>query len=279
MTEGQCLCGAHRFALEGPLELNHHCHCGFCRKHHGSGYASLVGVAADRLRWERGDVIQYESSPGLVRESCATCGTPLPQKIEGMPVFVPAGCLGEFEEGFDFHLFVASKAPWTEIAEGEATFDTYPPGAGMTPVDDAPLREPAREGAARGSCLCGEVRFTVEGEGITARHCHCTRCRRARAAAHASNLVVPADAISFQAGQDAIRRYKLPEANYFTQCFCGRCGAKVPMIDPDRKIAVVPLGALDDPTPIDPREHIWTDDVPGWGGIQDDLPQCPGPPD
>lgn len=276
IVSGQCLCGAHRFALEGPLELNHHCHCGYCRKQHGSAFATLVGVAPERLDWTRGDVIAYESSPGLVRESCATCGTPLPQKIEGLPMFVPAGCLGEFPERPEFHIFAASKAPWYEIADGLPAFDTYPPGLDTEPLETRPALDPP--GGVRGSCLCGDVRYVIEGPALAARHCHCTRCRRGRGAAHASNLVTSTDALRFTAGEDAIRRYKVPEAKYFTQCFCGRCGATVPTVDPGRGVAIVPLGGLDDPPPLPPQEHIFTAEIPGWSGVYDELPQHEGPP-
>lgn len=221
-------------------------------------------------------MIVYESSPGMKRESCATCGTPMPQKIEGMPIFVPAGCLEVFPERAQFHIFAASKAPWYEIGDGLPAFDTYPPGVDFTPQESRQPLDPP--GPVRGSCLCGSVRFGIEGPAIIARHCHCSRCRKARGAAHASNLVVPADAVRFSAGEDEITRFKLPGATYFTQCFCGRCGAKVPMVDLDRKIAVVPMGSLDDPSPTPPREHIWTADIPGWSGIYDALPQHQGAP-
>jgi hypothetical protein len=126
--------------------------------------------------------------------------------------------------------------------------------------------------------LCGDVRYVIDGAALAARHCHCTRCQRGRAAAHASNLIVPLDSLRFTAGAEAIRRYKVPEAQYFTQSFCARCGCKAPTLDPGRKIAVVPLGGLDDPPPLSPQEHIWTADVPAWGGIHDALPQFEGPP-
>jgi len=276
MISGQCLCGSHRFEVDGALQANHHCHCGYCRKHHGSAFATMVGVSPDHLRWERGEAIRYESSPGTFRESCATCGTPLPLEIEGMPTFVPAGCLGDFAEPIEFHIFTGSKAPWYEIRDALPAFEAYPPGieagtqAAREPVDPP--------GGVRGSCLCGDVAYVIEGDPITARHCHCTRCRRGRGAAHASNLVVSADVFRFTRGEQGIRSYRVPEAKYFTQCFCGRCGATVPTLDLDRRIAIVPMGSLDDEAPIGPQEHIWTSAIPSWSGIHDDLPRREGPP-
>jgi hypothetical protein len=277
MISGQCLCGAHRFEIEGALEIQHHCHCGYCRKHHGTAFATVVGAPRDRFRWEQGEMIEYESSPGLWRKSCATCGTPLPIDTEGLPMLVPAGCLDEFSDPILVHIFVASKAPWYEIGDNLPAFDAYPPGVDAPAQETLPPLDAA--GAPRGRCLCGDVRYVVEGEPIAARHCHCTRCRRARGAAHASNLVLHSDGVRFTAGEDSIRRYKLPEAKHFTQCFCGRCGGKVPMVDSTRQIVVVPLGGLDDMPTLLPQEHIWAADVPSWSGIFDDLPQRQGPPE
>ena len=45
----------------------------------------------------------------------------------------------------------------------------------------------------RGSCLCGGVAFEA-GDPIELRNCHCSRCRKARGAAFAANLFVPAGA-------------------------------------------------------------------------------------
>ena len=43
----------------------------------------------------------------------------------------------------------------------------------------------------RGSCLCGSVAFEIAGPVAgPIVNCHCSRCRKARAAAHASNLFV-----------------------------------------------------------------------------------------
>jgi hypothetical protein len=277
MTSGQCLCGAHRFELAGKLEFNHHCHCGYCRKHHGSAFASLVGVSAENLTWEKGEVVAFVSPSGFTRESCATCGTPLPQVIEGMPIFVPAGCLGAIDAPFEAHIFTGSKAEWHSINDELPSFDTYPPGIESEALaTKQPLDPP---GGVRGSCLCGGLTYVIDGPATTARHCHCTRCRKARGAAHASNLVVPQSSLRFTRGEDLVRRYKVPDAKYFTQCFCSACGAAAPMVDSSRKIAVIPLGGLDDAPPIAPVEHIWTADVPNWNAITDDLPQRKGPPE
>src|SRR5690606_13157144 len=137
------------------------------------------------------------------------------------------------------------KAPWYEIFDALPRFDAWPPGYDFPVLPDPP-REPATPGVVRGSCLCGGVAFEMQGEPITARYCHCGRCRRARAAAHAANLVAPIASVRFVRGEERVRIFKLPEARFFSQAFCADCGGKLPRLDPGRGIAIVPLGALDD---------------------------------
>ena len=39
-----------------------------------------------------------------------------------------------------------------------------------------------------GSCLCGDVRFIIEGEFKSFYLCHCNYCRKDTGSAHAANL-------------------------------------------------------------------------------------------
>ena len=40
--------------------------------------------------------------------------------------------------------------------------------------------------AFRGSCICGEVAFEVEGPFDLFLNCHCSRCRKATGTAHSA---------------------------------------------------------------------------------------------
>jgi hypothetical protein len=284
MAEARCLCGDHVWRVDEPLKLLHHCHCTMCRKHQGSAYTTMGAVAPERLAWlERGEAIAYESSPGFRRLSCARCGSPIPgepaEPGDMGQVFVFAGPLeGDPGDRPGGHIFAASKAPWLEIEDGLPAFDAYPPGFDA-PVQPTPVSADPPGAGVRGSCLCGEVRYVIDGEPLVARHCHCLRCRRARGALHASNLVVPSAALRFTHGAERVREYKLPEARFFTQSFCGDCGSPTPRVDAGRGIAIVPLGGLDDDPGVAPREHIFVGSKAAWYDIPGDLPQYPeGPP-
>ena len=279
MTVGQCLCGDHRFRLEGELVFMHDCHCGHCRKVNGSAYATLIGVDEQGFHWEaEAERIVYAASSQFSRISCNRCGSPLPAVTEGAPIFVPTGLLeGDFGHRAELQIFVGSKAPWVRIREDLPAFDAYPPGMDLAACETRlPLDPP---GGVRGSCLCGDIRFVIDDSASVARHCHCVRCQRGRGAAHASNLVVDAQALRFTAGETLIREYKVPEARFYTQSFCGRCGSCMARVDTERPIAIIPLGCLDDAPPTTPREHIWVDSKATWHTIDDALPQyAKGPP-
>lgn len=281
MPEARCLCGDQVWRVDAPLELLHHCHCSYCRKHQGVAYTTMGAVAPEHFSWvSRGQTIAYESSPGFQRLSCERCGSAVPGEASSIGlVFVFAGPLeGDPGARPSSHIFVGSKAPWFEISDGLPTFDAYPPGYDA-PSHATPQSKDAPGKGVRGSCLCGEVRFVLTGDPLVARYCHCLRCRRARSALHVSNMIVPLDAFRITHGADSIRSYKLPEARYFTQAFCALCGSTVPVRDTGRKIAIVPLGSLDDDPGVRPREHIWVDSKAPWHEISDALPQYPeGPP-
>ncbi len=280
MVRGSCLCGEHAYRAEGELTLMHHCHCGRCRKAHGAAFSTWVAVAEDGFAYERGGEkgIRFESSPGFERLSCAICGSPLPGPPVDGRVFLPAAQL-EGDPGVrpEAHIFTASKAPWFEIEDGLPGFEAWPPGVPMpVQADRAPQDAPGPY--VRGSCLCGAVAFRVEGSGLVARHCHCSRCRKVRGAAHASNWVTALDAVRFTRGADRVREYRHPEARYFTHAFCDGCGSSLPRLDTGRGIAVVAMGALDDPPPIVPSEHIWVGSHASWYDVPGDLPMYEGAP-
>src|SRR5262249_14429894 len=154
---------------------------------------------------------------GFRRTFCSRCGSIVPdgtQAWEGR-LFMPAGPFDD-DPGVRpaAHIFVASKAAWFEITDALPRFDAYPPGIDVPVLPELPPPAPVG-GELRGSCLCGGVAYVVEGTPLRCYHCHCSRCRKARAAAHASNLMTAADGVRFTRGDDLVASYKLPTARYF----------------------------------------------------------------
>ena len=274
MVRATCLCGDITYEIEPPFDEMHHCHCLMCRKAHGSAFATLVVAPADRLHWLSGEerVARYESSPGFLRGFCPRCGSVVPDVIDGA-AYVPAGAMEE-DPGIraGSHIFVASKAPWYQITDDVPQHDAYAPGDDLPEIDQAP-RSHGRDGVVGGSCLCGKVAFEYEGEPKFMMNCHCSRCQRARSAAHASNVFVAEEAMRWIRGEDQVTVYRLPGAKRFGHAFCRTCGSPVARKLPDAPMYNIPAGALDDDPGVRPKAHIFVASKAPWFEPTDDLPR------
>src|SRR6266849_3005211 len=281
-VHGHCLCGDVAFEADAPFEFMGHCHCSMCRKHHGAAFSSALAVRPERFRWLRGaeGIRHYESSSGGDRPFCARCGSAVPGSA-GDLVFIAPGVLDDDPEMRpQADIFVGSKAPWHEIAGSLPRFDAFPPGMGSAVAFER--RSDPAAGMVRGSCLCGGVGYEITGPiAGPIVNCHCSRCRKARAAAHASTLFVDLASFRWLRGEELIASYKVPEAERFTQGFCRTCGAKVPGVNTQRRRVVVPAGSLDDDPGAREELHIFVGSKAPWYEIADDLPQHeeypPGP--
>lgn len=275
MVRSSCLCGEVAWEAEGPLSLMHHCHCARCRKFHGVGFATYLMAPAASVRFTRGQggIARYESSPGFSRAFCGRCGAVVPGDPYEDRLFLPAGPLDD-DPGLrpEAHIFAASKAPWVELRDGLPQFDAFPPGV-VASVQPDLARPGAAAGGLAGSCLCGAVAYVGTGEPLRAWSCHCTRCRKARGAAHASNLFGPLAGIRFTRGEERLASYKVPEALRFMQVFCRTCGSPMPRLDPERDLAVIPMGSLDGDPGVRPSRHIFVASRAPWYEIPDDLPR------
>ena len=118
-----------------------------------------------------------------------------------------------------------------------------------------------------GSCLCGAVRFTVEGPLRAVVACHCGQCRKATgnyvAATGARRGAVAVDgAVTWFRSSDAARRG-----------FCGTCGSNLFWDGPSDHLAIM-AGALDGPTGLTLAGHIFCADKGDWYEIPDGLPRA-----
>ena len=280
MPTGSCLCGDVAWE-SGELSGLHDCHCSRCRKSHGAPFVGWAYAAAAEFRWLSGEegIVEYASAPTFTRAFCGRCGSALPGRDGDGGPLVPIGGLDD-DPGCESmaHVHTASLPPWTAITDDVAQFAALPPGYEGPDLPEQKLPEPV-DGAIRGSCLCGKVAWLLTEKPALARYCHCSRCRKARSAACTANLFVSSDGIRFTSGEDSTRTYHVPDARYFRHVFCTTCGGGTPRVDLERKIAVVPMGALDDDPGIRISEHIFVASKAAWHEITDDIQQYEeGPP-
>jgi hypothetical protein len=275
MTRGACLCGTVQYEFTEAFQMMMHCHCSMCRKHHGAAFSTFVAGPSSGFRWLAGEdtIAKYQSSEHGVRSYCRQCASVAPMVLPDAGVAIAAagnleGDLGLRPQG---HMFVDSKAAWYTIT------DSLPQHAGMPPEfgGGMGLERPSvaqRDGVADGSCLCGAVAYEVRTP-LRMYHCHCSRCRRARSAAHTTNMFAKLEDFKFTRGEELVTQYKVPDALRFGIAFCTRCGGKAPRVSRERGVVVVPVGALDTDPGMRPQANIFVASKAPWFEITDDLPQ------
>ena len=280
---GSCLCGTVRYEVTGPFNAMMSCHCSMCRKHHGAAFATYVAAPSTGFRWLSGEdsILCYRSSEQGKRYTCTVCGSVLPVLMQehGLAVLPAAPLEGDLGIKPQSHLFVGSKAPWYTITDTLPQHPENPPEF-ASPAVERPKVD-ARPGITQGSCLCGEIAFEITGEPLFMWNCHCTRCRRARSAAHTTNVFYKLDQFRWTRGEALAVSYKLPEAQFYGQGFCRTCGGKVPRPSPGRGIVVVPAGCLDTDPGARASGHLFTNYKASWFEITDSVtqyPEAPPPP-
>ena len=140
ILHGGCLCGSVRYEIRAPLGTAEHCHCSMCRKAHGAAFSTNAPVATEAFIVTSGaeSIREYQSSANRQKCFCARCGSQLFIRRLDKPAFtvVTLGTVdGDPQARPERHVFVASKAPWYEIADALPRFRIYP---GFEPKDDAP---------------------------------------------------------------------------------------------------------------------------------------------
>lgn len=123
-----------------------------------------------------------------------------------------------------------------------------------------------------GSCLCGSVSYEITGTSKFFFHCHCSRCRKATATGHASNIIMQPESVNWTAGEDLLKTYKVPDAERFMTVFCSNCGSLMPRVAPNNSIAVVPAGTLDNDPGIRPQARIMSGSRAEWSCDGTELP-------
>lgn len=131
------------------------------------------------------------------------------------------------------------------------------------------------KGQATGRCLCGAVVFSLDAKAFDDRSaCHCSQCRRWSGHVWAS-VSGPRARLHIQTGEDKVKWHHA--SDFARRGFCSECGASLfwhaeGLEDYKHRIAVA-FGALDNPTGLQLKEHIFVADKGDYYDIADGLPQ------
>jgi hypothetical protein len=130
---------------------------------------------------------------------------------------------------------------------------------------------------AKGSCLCGVVRYEVANPFDEMHHCHCGMCRKAHGAAFSTFARADKADFRFLAGEDKVRGFR--SSPPIERSFCEACGSNLLFLfDPLPDFVWVAVGTLDEDPGLRPQAHIFTGSQAAWHTILDDLPRFEGYP-
>jgi hypothetical protein len=125
------------------------------------------------------------------------------------------------------------------------------------------------EGGKRftGGCLCGALRYEVEGEPISMGHCYCADCRKASGSGFIPFMNVAADAVRFS-GEARHFTSKAWHGGDAVRNFCPACGGLVFGGEVGESTSfTIYAGSLDDPSIFQPRVAIFAGSRPAWAII------------
>jgi hypothetical protein len=97
---GQCLCGLIQYHFTDEPIASAHCHCRDCQKSTGSGFATVFGLATEKIaligeKNLREFTLIAQSGLSVTRLFCQNCGSPMFTKAEnnlGL-IWIKAGSL------------------------------------------------------------------------------------------------------------------------------------------------------------------------------------------
>lgn len=106
-----------------------------------------------------------------------------------------------------------------------------------------------------GGCLCGAVRYSVRGEPVHIRRCHCTDCRKESGSAFTVYAQWPVEAFELRGEM----------SSYDNRGFCPRCGSRLLDTSGGDAMIEIRLGSLDEaPFELKPASEIWVRRRESW---------------
>lgn len=133
----------------------------------------------------------------------------------------------------------------------------------MNQQGEQPLAQQHHEG----SCLCGQIRYSVTGEISEPTLCHCHMCQKQHGAPFGVYSDVNTADLHWISGQDQLAHYQSSET--VSRSFCRNCGSTLQFLRNGRSTFGLAIGSLDTPLNSKPRLQICTSSCASWWTLQD----------
>jgi len=124
------------------------------------------------------------------------------------------------------------------------------------------------EPISEGGCLCGAVRYRIDGSPVVSAICHCQTCRKTASAPALPFLTFPVERFVLTLGRPS----DFQSSAGVARSFCGRCGAPLTYrSEREPGLIDVMTCSLDEPEAFPPTHHIWVSHKLAWETITDGL--------
>ena len=120
-----------------------------------------------------------------------------------------------------------------------------------------------------GSCLCGSITFSIDGEAGPASVCHCGQCRK-QAGGPWISVNVEEERFTLTSGA-TLSWFR--SSDFALRGFCTSCGGLLFWKADGEGTISVGAGAIDPPTGAKATRHIFTGDKGDYYDIDGGLPQ------
>ena len=125
-----------------------------------------------------------------------------------------------------------------------------------------------------GGCMCGAIRYQVDGRPDRVLHCHCQSCRQHTGAAAATLAVFAPEQVRFSGSA----RKLFNSAPGVGRAFCPDCGSSLSWETTlgEEGICALHISTFDDPEQLPANGHSFYMERISWFDIADELPRHAG---
>lgn len=109
-----------------------------------------------------------------------------------------------------------------------------------------------------GGCLCGAIKYEVNGDLVFSGNCHCDDCRRLTGSAFATLAFFKAEDVAVTKGTTKSFAHTADSGNSLSKEFCGTCGSQLFGSGSGRPgLKSVKIGTMDDVGSIRPTVSVY----------------------
>ncbi|MEM7662538.1 MAG: GFA family protein [Pseudomonadota bacterium] len=152
---GKCACQEVTFNVEESFLYVHCCHCTWCQRETGSGFAINGLIETAHISVLQGEPVYIDipsgSGEGQQLVQCGKCGTTLWSHYAAARDAVAFVRVGTLDDAAsiepDIHIFTSTKLPWVVIPDGANQVDEYYRRSANWPTESVTRYKTALEAA------------------------------------------------------------------------------------------------------------------------------------